>query len=319
MNLCPVRIHFLAAGLALLVAACGPGPSAPGVAAVARVFLSAITEFGSATLPLKKFGRAAASISVSSGRVLIKVETEIGKNGVKIGGQLPLSDFRSIANSAFWAQNGRAPNGDFDANSSENASVAFLIVTYGNETEVFVVDSAFLCVGSIESDGLFEMSFSERYLKLRLTSALSDVVFGTDASTCTAIRNDLAVKRDIKAAADRESNLRHTYELLGIAASVVRTDSSTGEVVLRVERGSGSEEIVFNASQFQSKNGIRDFSALMRYVKQSEPSIDRCTLLAIENAANHVARLEYRAACLTNEGINSNDQKYFEARGTLRT
>lgn len=279
----------------------------PPQAAVALKVLELLLEFATATLPIKKFGRLAGVISISSGKAAIKIESEITKSGIKVGGQLPVLDFRSIARAAYRAQYGRDPSEEFN----QNTDAAFLIVESGGEDHIFVVDSGYFCVANIEDPKLYQISFQERYVKIAVNDSETDVKFGTTTEACSAISAEI----DERKARKQEDALRAAYTLLEIEGAVIRADGSTGEVIVRLVRNGRETEMTFRPQDFISKNGIQDRPMLAKFVKNVKPTIESCTLSALSSsAADYVALLEARSRCLSEGGFNANDQVYFEVR-----
>jgi hypothetical protein len=281
--------------------------AAPPQAVVAIKLLELIFEFATATLPIKKIGRMAGVISISSGKAAIKVESEIAKSGIKIGAQLPVLDFKSIARAAYQAQYGRDPSAEFN----QNSDAAFLIVESGSEHHVFVVDSSYFCVANIEDPKLYQISFQERYVKVSVSDSETDVKFGTTTDACKAISAEISERQARK----QEDALKHAYTLLEIEEAVVRADGTTGEVVVRLVRNGRETEMTFRPQDFISKNGIQDRPMLAKFIKNVKPTIESCTVAALSSsAADYVALLEARSRCLTEGGFNANDQVYFEVR-----
>lgn len=279
----------------------------PPQAAVAMKVLELIFEFATATLPIKKIGLLAGVISISSGKAVIKIESEIARLGIKVGGQLPVLDFRSIARAAYRAQYGTEPSGEF----SQTSDAAFLIVENNGEHHIFVVDSNYFCVANIEDPKLYQVSFQERYVKVSVTDNETDVKFGTNTETCKAISLEISERQARK----QEEALKRAYTLLDIEDAVVRADGTTGEIVVRLVRNGRETQLSFKPQDFISKNGIDDGLMLAKFVKNTKRTIESCTIAALSsNASDYVALLESRSKCLSEGGFNANDQIYFEVR-----
>lgn len=280
---------------------------APPQAAVAIKLLELVFEFATATLPIKKLGRLAGVISISSGKAAIKIESEITKSGIKIGGQLPALNFRSIAHAAYRAQYGRDPSEDFN----QNTDTAFLIIESGGEDHVFVVDSSYFCVANIDNPKLYQINFQERYVKVAVDGRETDVKFGTTTEACEGIAAEITERQARK----QEDALKVAYTLLEIEDAVVRADGATGDVTVRLVKDGRETEMTFRPQDFASKNGIHDKPMLAKFVKNVKPTIESCTVSALNSgASDYVALLEARSRCLIEEGFNANDQVYFEVR-----
>ena len=158
-----------------------------------RALLSVFAELFSVSLPLRASGRTAAKISVSSSKVVLNVEREVGRSGLKISAAIPLSDFQATAKAAYVSLNGKEPPARFDEKSG-----IFIVVVHKGERTVFVVNADPICVANIAEPALFTISISGRYVEVPVSRSVSDIVFGTSKEACDSIRRDLDSKKVVE-------------------------------------------------------------------------------------------------------------------------
>jgi hypothetical protein len=148
---------------------------------VATRLLSIISEFFTVSLPLLRTGRTAATISANAGKVSMKIDREL-KSGVKIGLNIPLTDFQAIARATYISLNGKNPSSEFDEKSG-----VFVIVVHNNERTVFVTQAETICVANTVEPTLISVSFSSRHIEIPVSTSVTDVMFGSNKSECEAI------------------------------------------------------------------------------------------------------------------------------------
>ena len=306
------RLHAtaFAVGAALLLAACNPTSTA--TTAIASAVIDILFEFATATIPLRKFGKLAGVLSVSGGKAALKIETEVGKAGIKVGGAYPIADLRAAVAEAYRQTHGRdlAPNFDI-ANVG-----SVIIVTRGAEQFLFFVDTKSFCVANIEEASIISVDHQNSIVRLEVTEEVTDVKLASNKEGCAEISIEIAERRRQNAIAE----LKNALILLDLQDGVVSFDAQTGNVEIEYRRGDEKVRSNFNPLLLKAKHGINSSDDLTTFRNAAQIKIDKCSESALESVGNDTnSLLTARANCISKEGYSENDQNYFRATRMLST
>ncbi len=293
----------------LSLAACSPS-TPPTVTAVGSLLIDVLLEFASSSIPLKKFGRAASVLSISAGKAVLKIETEMGKNGIKVGGTLPIYDLRAAVIEAYSQTNGKPPPPDFEFKNVQSA----LVVVRGAERFFFFLDSASFCVANVNEPAIVNVDHDKRLVFLEVDDEVTDVQFGTTDSACAQIKTEIESRKQQQAIAQ----LHNSMKLLGLEDSVVSVNPQTGIVEIEYRQGDSSVRANFAPDLLRAKYGINTNYDLRVFNQVAQSKIDFCSEAALSAEGNDTnSLLLARAACLSKEGFNDNDQTFFKATRML--
>lgn len=194
---------FVAFGLIVAISV----SSTSGAQTPLQVGLSLLTEFFTVSLPLLRAGRTTASITATTSRVLLKLDREVGKTGIKISTSVPLGDFQALARATYAAQNGKTSTAKFDESSG-----IFIIVVHRGERTVFVSDAEQLCVANIAEPTLITVSLKGRYIEVPVSTEATDVMFGSSKADCEAIGRQIDRSKAQMAAPNRPEPIKSLPE-----------------------------------------------------------------------------------------------------------
>jgi hypothetical protein len=298
------------ASMSLGSCSCSPAPVVATV--ITNVLVDVLFEFATATIPLKKFGRAAALLSVSGGKAALKIETEIGKSGIKVGGAYPILDLKAAVAEAYRQTHKREPPQDFGVNFSGSA----LVVVRGAEKFIFFIESTSYCVANIDESSIVSVDHEKRIVSIEVSEDLTDVSFATTAEGCATIAADISERKRQNAVVE----LKNILTLLDLKDGVISLDPDTGKVEIEYQQGADRVKSIFNPRLLKTKHGISTKDELSIFRQAAQNKIDYCSEAALKSDGNDTSSLKNaRAECLTQGGYGDNDQIYFKATGMLST
>lgn len=287
-------------------------------ARVARSLLDLASAFGTVALPIRSFPRLPAVFSISDGKAMIALESRVARNGLKMGAQAPVVDFKEFTRIFYRAHYGSEPSADFD----EKSVGSFLLVESKGENYAFFVDSDEFCVLNPADPSIYHVDFRKKYVKLKITGTIQNIVFGSNADECKSIESEFLRGHADHQGSDERAEMMRTYELLGIGRFVTSVNHDTGELEVRVVKNGRVEYRMFRVNDFIARNNIDGEFALRDFEQRISDHYSICTEKALkiarrENNAGQPFILEKRARCLQEGGFDENDQLFFEMRHTF--
>lgn len=304
---------LLAASVAgMSLGSCSCAPSSLVSATVVSTVIDVLFEFATASFSLKKLSRLPAVLTVSGGKAALKLETEIGKSGIKVGGSYPIVDLRAAVAEAYRQTHGREPPPSFEVSFAGSA----LIVKRGAEQFLFFVDSTSFCIANIDEASLVSVDHEKNIVAIEVDADVSDVRFSTTTQGCSEISTQIQTRKQQNAILE----IKNAMALLDIRDGVLSLDPITGNVEIEYQQAAGRVKSTFNPKALKAKFGINTPADVNILRINAQSKIDFCSEVAVRASGNDTNSLhQARAECLTKEGYSDNDQTYFKATGLLST